>query len=84
VHQLLVGLRHHTPSVAVYVTYSRGPATAYLAPTLVSPLPGSGTYDMVVTVKWHDEFNRGEARYFIPLWGPAESTYAGETDNVGV
>ena len=58
------------PVDAVYVSYGRQPPTEYLTPTVLSALPGSGTYDMVVTVKWHDEFNRSEATYLVPLWVP--------------
>ena len=58
------------PVDAVYVSYGRRPPTEYLTPTVLSALPGSGTYDMVVTVKWHDEFNRSEATYLVPLWVP--------------
>ena len=45
----------------------------YLTPTVVWPLPGSGTYDLVVTVKWHVEFTRSETTYLVPLWVPRRS-----------
>lgn len=55
---------------SVWVGYGRRGGTEYLTQSVVSPLPGSGTYDMVVTVKWHDEFTRSETTYLIPLWVP--------------
>jgi hypothetical protein len=58
------------PVDAVYVSYGRRPATEYLTPAVVSTLPGSGTYHLVVTVKWHDEFTRSETTYLVPLWVP--------------
>lgn len=58
------------PVDTIRVSYGRRPATEYLTPTVVSPLPGSGTYDMIVTVKWQDEFTRSETTYLVPLWVP--------------
>ena len=59
---------------SVYIGYGRRAGTEYLTPTVVvSQLPGSGTYEMVVTVKWHDEFTRSETTYLIPLWVPRRS-----------
>ncbi len=55
---------------AVYVSYGRQPGTAYSTPVVLSTLPGSGTYDMIVTVKSHDEFAWHEVTYLVPLWVP--------------
>ena len=56
------------PVDTVFVSYGRLPATEYRTAAVVWPLPGSGTYDMIVTVKWHDEFTRSETMYLVPLW----------------
>ncbi len=55
---------------SVWVGYGRRGGTEHQTPIVVSTLPGSGTYDMVVTVKWHDEFTRSETTYLVPLWVP--------------
>ena len=55
---------------AVTVSYGRPPATEYTTPTVIWKLPGSGTYNLVVTVKRHDEFTRSEATYLVPPWVP--------------
>jgi len=56
---------------SVFIGYARRPATEYSTrPTVIWSIPGSGTYNMHITLKWHDEFTTSEATYLVPLWVP--------------
>lgn len=56
---------------AVFIAYGRQPAVEYTTrPEVIWPTPGSGTYHMMITIKWHDESSRSEATYLVPLWVP--------------
>ena len=56
---------------AVRISYGRQPPIAYTpGPTVVWPLPGSGTYHMQITLAWHDESSSTETTYYVPLWVP--------------
>jgi len=56
---------------SVFIGYARQPSTEYSTrPTVIWSIPGSGTYYMNITLKWHDEFTTSEATYLVPLWVP--------------
>jgi hypothetical protein len=57
----------------VFISYGRQPETSYPAqPAIVWPLPGSGTYYMFVTVKWHTTLATGDTTYAVPLYVPRQ------------
>lgn len=56
---------------SVVIGYGRQPPAEFSArPTVIWPIPGSGTYYMTITLGWHDEFTRSHTTYFVPLWVP--------------
>lgn len=57
----------------VFISYGRRPGTSYPAqPAIVWPLPGSGTYYVFVSVKWHTNLATGETTYAVPLYVPRQ------------
>ena len=41
-------------------------------PEIVWPLPGSGTYRMIITLKWHTELAAGTTTYAVALYVPRQ------------
>lgn len=59
---------------SVFIGYGGQPSIEYSTrPTVVWPLPGSGTYHMGITLKRHDEFTTSETSYLVPLWVPRKT-----------
>ena len=54
----------------VFISYGRQPGASHAQPTIVWPLPGSGTYYLFVTVKWRTNLATGDTNYAIPLYVP--------------
>lgn len=56
---------------SVFIGYGRQPSVEYSTrPTVIWPIPGSGTYYMTITLGWHDEFTTSHTTYLVPLWVP--------------
>jgi len=56
---------------SVFIGYGQQPSAEYgTRPTVIWPIPGSGTYHVRITMKWHDEFTTSETTYLVPLWVP--------------
>lgn len=59
---------------SVFIGYGRQPSVeSRTRPTVIWPIPGSGTYYMTITLAWHDEFTTSHATYLVPLWVPRGS-----------
>jgi len=65
-------LPENTDSISI--SYGRQPSIEYRTrPTVIWPIPGSGTYHMTITLKSHDEFTTSETKYLVPFWVPRGS-----------
>jgi hypothetical protein len=56
---------------SISIGYGRQPSIEYSTrPTVIWPIPGSGTYYLTITLKSSDEFSTSETTYYVPLWVP--------------
>jgi hypothetical protein len=58
---------------SVVIGWGKQPGIEFsLRPDIVWPLPGSGTYQMAMTLKWHTELAAGTTAYVVPLYVPRQ------------
>jgi hypothetical protein len=58
---------------SVVIGWGNQPGSEFSSrPAIVWPLPGSGTYRMIITLKWHTNLATGETAYAVPLHVPRQ------------
>ena len=70
-----------TDSVAI--GWGNQPGTEFSSrPQIVWPLPGSGTYRMIITLTWHTERAAGTTTYAVPLYSAVAPSDTGSPASI--